>query len=163
MIEQLSIPGLFGPAERKPAQSPEESCIDWLMRVHDCSESVIPYVKRLFENFPRAQAWDRAKVLTSLCGKHKRQGWSLADAEYIDLFSTSIVDYHVLWDRSWAIQMLVPRELVPKVWNCSFGGEPEFYDSEGNLLFKSIYSVNGKVLTDDERSTALADRDGGQQ
>lgn len=157
MSEQLSIPGLF--EQRKQAQSPEDKCIAWLLNHRGCTESAIPYVKRLFELFPHG-AWDRAKVLPTLCGKSREEGWSLDDAEYIGLFSTSIDDYHVLWDRDWAIKMQVPRALVPKVWRCEYGGSPEFYDRDGNLLFTSIYSISGKVLTDDERRTALADRNG---
>ena len=133
-------------------------CLDWLIGTHKCDPAVVPYVRRLFSEFERNEAWDRSHALLHLCGMHGEGGWTLADAEYIGLYDHTITDYHVLWDRGWAIYLLVPRELVPKVWKCGYGGEPKFWDREGNLLFQSIYSANGHVLTRDERRQALAER-----
>ena len=128
-------------------------CIAWLVGVHGCSYEVTPHVERLFMEFNRGEAWSRSHALLNICGM---DGWSLSDAEYIGLYDHTITDYHVLWDRGWAITMLVPRELVPKVWKCSYGGKPKFWDRYGNLLFQSVYSLDGKPLTQDERRAALA-------
>ena len=162
-MEQLTIPESFfaplselaGEGEREKA---ERECLDWLMRTHGCSPEVVPYAKRLFAEFDRAEAWNRSHPLLNLYGVHGADGWSLSDAEYIGLYDHSITDHHVLWDRGWAISMQVPRELVPKVWRCGYGGRPRFFDRDGHVLFESVYSVDGKPLTQDERRQALAER-----
>lgn len=165
-MEQLAFPNLF-PApigelaravsrEVQALEKAEHDCISWLVGTHGCGFEVVPYVHRLFREFGRGEAFDRAKVLVNICGMHHMDGWGLEDAEYIGLYDHTITDYHVLWDRGWAISMLVPRELVPKVWKCGYGGKPKFWGRDGNLLFQSIYSVDGKPLTWDERRVALA-------
>ena len=164
-MEQLKIPEIcfepFGEVAAAIAKEAHErlktehDCICWLMGEHGCGIGVIPYVERLFREFGRVEAWDRANALSHL--EHS-DGWSLEDAEYIGIYDHTISDYHVLWDRSWAISMLVPKELVPKVWKCGYGGKPKFWDREGNLLFQSVYSVDGHVLTRDERREALEGR-----
>lgn len=165
-MEQLAFPNLF-PApigelaravsrEVQALEKAEHDCISWLVGTHGCVFEVAPYVHRLHREFGRSEAFDRAKVLVNICGMHHMDGWGLEDAEYIGLYDHAITDYHVLWDRGWAISMLVPRELVPKVWKCGYGGRPKFWDRDGNLLFQSVYSVNGKPLTWDERRAVLA-------
>lgn len=160
-MEQLAIPdSYFAPVSELAHQASEleeseRHCIDWLLNTHGCSSAVVPYVKRLFSEFSRSEAWDRAHTLLNICGVHGADGWSLADAEYIGLFDHTIPDYHILWDRGWAITMQVPRELVPKVWRCSYGGRPKFYDHDGSLLFESVYSSGRDVLTTEERRKML--------
>ena len=161
-MEQLTIPDLFG-APTQSGKTPEECCIDWLLNTRHCKRSVVPIVHRLFESFGNIRGWERSKVLTSLSGPSRLEGWSLDDAEYIGLFDTSITDYHVLWDRNWAMLMQVPRELVPLVFRCKYGGRPKFYDRDGNLLFTSIFTDNGHMLTHEERKKALADRERGSE
>jgi len=157
-MEQLAIPdSYFAPVSELASQESkleesERHCIDWLLNTHGCSSAVVPYVKRLFAEFSRIRAWDLAHVLVNL---QMADGWSIADAEYIGLFDHTIPDYHILWDRGWAIHMLVPRELVPKVWRCSYGNRPKFYDHDGSLLFESVYSSGRDVLTTEERRKML--------
>lgn len=157
-MEQLEIPfPLFSLARQvkeavNAMEEAEHDCICWLMGVHGLDSGVTPYVRRLFREFGRAEAWDRARVLRHLAGT---EGWCLEDAEYIGIFDHSINDYHVLWDRGWAIRMLCPRELVPKVWRCSYGGSPMFYDRDGAMVFQSVYSANGHPLSMEERRMEL--------
>lgn len=160
-MEQLAIPEeCFVPISQlvgNPDRDEEaiRGCLDWLMSTHGCSSGVVPYVKRLFAEFGRCEAWDRSHALLYLYGMHGEGGWTLADAEFIGLYDHAITDYHVLWDRGWAVYLLVPRELVPKVWKCSYGGRPKFWDKEGSLLFQSVYSEDGHVLTREQRRQAL--------
>ena len=165
-MKQLSIPDhYFVPLsqlrraivnEVHGREKAEHDCVAWLIGVHGCSHEVVPYVERLFREFRRGEAWDRSHALINIFGMHGIDGWSLADAEYIGLYDHTITDHHILWDRGWAISMLVPRELVPKIWKCGYGGRPKFWDRDGNLIFQSVYSVDGKPLTQDERRAALA-------
>ena len=160
-MEQLAFPDLcLAPIEQIAREEREQasqvgarvrSIFDWLVRTHRCDEGVMPYVERLCREFGRSEAVDRAKALVTLC---MADGWGPQDAELVGVFDHGI-DYHVLWDRDWAIKMLVPRELVPRVWKCGYGGEPKFWDREGNLLFQSVYSADGHVLSADERMRAL--------
>lgn len=129
--------------------------VEWLIETHHCDRAIRSHVERLYREFDRARAMDRAKGLIALCTV---DGWSLEDAEYMGVYDHSITDYHVIWDRAWAIRMLVPRELVPKVWKCGYGGRPKFWDRDGKLLFQSIYTANSHVLTTEERRQALAER-----
>ena len=117
--------------------------------------AIILMAARLFSEFSRSEAWDRAHTLLNICGVHGADGWSLADAEYIGLFDHTIPDYHILWDRGWAITMQVPRELVPKVWRCSYGVGPKFYDRDLHVIFESIFSIDGKSLTREQRRKML--------
>ena len=153
MNGQLSIPNLW--ESRPKFNSSSEECHAWMVRHFECTEASRSYVERLFKEFGRVEGYDRSKVIQKLDGKHRVDGWSLDDAEYIGLFDHA-TDYHALWDRAWAIVMCAPRELVPKIQTCSYGGEPEFYDADGNLIFKSIYSRGGRILTTDERRALLA-------
>ena len=160
-MEQLAFPDLHLTSIEQLAQQEHERAkdmdarmkwlIEWLIKTHRCTRDIVPYVERLYREFSMAEAPDRAKALITL--SHDEE-WSLWDAKLMGIYDHS-VDYHVLWNRSWAIQMLVPMELVPKVWKCSYGGQPKFCDREGNLLFQSIYSANGHVLTREERRKAL--------
>lgn len=154
-MEQLAIPKTFfePPSE---SDDPCRMCLDWLTDKMGCSPFIEPYVTRLFEEFGRMEAYDRAKVLKALDGRLRVDGWGLDDAEYIGVFDHGIDDYHVLWDRSWAIRMCVSRELVPKVWKCGYGDAPLFWDRDGCLLFQSVYSVEGHVLSTEERRQELA-------
>ena len=157
-MEQLAIPdSFFAPvselaSRESELEESERHCIDWLLNTHGCSSAVVPYVKRLFAEFSNIRAWDLAHVLVNL---QMADGWGIADVEYIGLFDHTIPDYHILWDRGWAIHMLVPRELVPKVWRCSYGNRHKFYDHEGNLLFESVYSSGRDGLTTEERRKML--------
>lgn len=157
-MEQLAIPdSFFAPvseiaSQESELEESERHCIDWLLNTHGCSSAVVPQVKRLFAEFSRIRAWDLAHVLVNL---QMADGWSIADAEYIGLFDHTIPDYHILWDRGWAIHMLVPRELVPKVWRCSYGGRPKFYDRDLHVIFESIFSIDGKLLTRGQRRKML--------
>lgn len=163
-MEQLSFPDLFPVPldhlartmanEVRMRSRSEHDCISWLVGTHGCGFEVVQYVERLYREFWRGEAFDRAKVLTSICGAHGEDGWTLADAEYIGLYDHTI-DYHVLWDRGWAIHMLAPRELVPRIWKCGYGGSPKFWDRDGTLLFQSVYSVDGHVISGEERREAL--------
>ena len=165
-MQQLAIPDhYFVPLsqlaraidkELRSRDKAEHDCIAWLIGAHGCSYEVVPYVERLFREFNRVEAWNRAHVLDKLTGAHCVDGWSIDDAEYIGLYDHTITDYHVLWDRGWAIAMLVPRELVQRVWRCDYGSKPKFWCRDGILLFQSVYSVDGKPLTQDERRAALA-------
>lgn len=160
-MEQLAIPdSYFAPVSELAHQASEleeseRHCIDWLLNTHGCSSAVVPYVKRLFSEFSRSEAWDRAHLLLNLCGVRGENGWSLADADYVGLYDHTIPDYHILWDRGWAITMQVPRELVPKVWRCSYGGRPKFYDQDLHVIFESIFSTDGKPLTREQRRKML--------
>lgn len=166
-MEQLAIPDTcYVPLsqlrrtidkELRRRSKAEHECIAWLIGAHGCSYEVLPYVERLFREFNRVEAWNRAHVLDKLTGAHCVDGWSIDDAEYIGLYDHTITDYHVLWDRGWAIAMLVPRELVPKVCGCDYGSRPKFWDRNGNLLFQSVYCVDGHILTKEERRQALAE------
>lgn len=167
-MEQLEIPNLFFvPIDQLEREEREHASqigarmrhlIDWLIETHRCDRSVVPHVERLCREFGRCEAEDRAKSLITLC---ECDGWSLDDAELLGIYDHTITDYHVIWDRAWAIRMLVPKELVPKVWKCGYGGKPKFWDRGGTLLYQSIYCVDGHVLTRDERRQAL-DKAGGQ-
>lgn len=164
-MEQLQIPSSFfvpvSELAKQAAQSADASegaerdCIAWLTHTHSCSAAVVPYVKRLFAEFDRSEAYSRAHALLYLHGACGEDGFNLSDAEYIGLYDHDIDDYHVLWDRGWAMYMLVPRALVPKVWRCGYGGSPKFYDRDGNVIFQSVYSVDGRPLTRDERRRKL--------
>ena len=157
-MEQLAIPdSYFAPvseiaSQESELEKAERDCLDWLLNTHGCSSDVVPQVKRMFAEFSRIRAWDLAHVLVNL---QMADGWSIADAEYIGLFDHTIPDYHILWDRGWAIHMLVPRELVPKVWRCSYGNRPKFYDRDLHVIFESICSVDGKPLTREQRRKML--------
>ena len=153
-MEQLTIPDLFFVPPSTPDE-PCQKCLAWLTGTHGCIQDAVPYVTRLYDEFNRMQAFDRAKVFPTLCGRHRVDGWGLEDAEHIGVFDHGITDYHVLWDRDWAIKMLVPKELVPKVWKCGYGGRPRFWDRDGNLLFESVYSVDGHALSREERMQSL--------
>ena len=153
-MQQLEIPLLsFVP---RSSDDPARSCLDWLINTHGCTPYVEPYVARLFNEFGRSEAQDRSVVFPELCGPRQVEGWCLVDAEYIGIYDHCITDYHVIWDRHWAIEMLVPKELVPRVWKCGYGGLPKFWDKEGNLLYQSVYVRDGKILTHEERRAALA-------
>lgn len=154
MSAQLEIPDLlFAPQDYD--DDPAGMCIEWLCDVRGCTDEVRPYVMRLFAEFPRCEAFDRAKAFTHLCGDCAEVGWTLADAKLLGVYD-HYISYHTLWDRCWAIHMLVPRELVPQVWKCGYGNRPKFFDAGGGLLFESVYSRDGHVLTRDERRAALA-------
>ena len=163
-MEQLSFPDLyFTPLEEialtvhdEVRGSGENACIAWLVKTNGCPDAVAPLARRLFAEFERVEAWNRAHALVNLSHAPAEDGWSLRDAERIGLFDHSIADYHVIWDRGWAINMLVPRELVPKVFRCDYGARPRFFDHEGNVLFRSIYTVDGHPLSREERRQALA-------
>ena len=153
-MQQLELPlALFGTAV--PTDALNET-LDWLINTRGCTPYVEPYVVRLFSEFGKVDAIDRCVVFPTLCGQRTVEGWCLEDAEYIGIYDHSITDHSVIWDRHWAIQMLVPRELVPKVWKCGYGGLPKFWDKEGNLLYQSVYMHDGKILTREERRAALA-------
>lgn len=161
-MEQLQIPAeFFVPVEQLAQEAAKHAVrVDsrlshlcrWLIVTHRCDPSIKGYVERLCREFDRIDVENRVKALIALC---TTDGWGLEDAEYVGVFDHAITDYHVLWDRAWAIRMLVPRELVPKVRKCGYGGSPKFWDREGNLLFQSIYSKDGRVLTPEERRQAL--------
>ena len=164
----MSFPDLYlTPVEQLEAEALERASVyserlakltDWLIDVHGCDAAIKDYAERLCREFGRCEAEDRAKGLVTLCGAFESEnGWSLADAEYIGIFDHSISDHHVIWDRSWAIHMQVPKSLVPKVYGCSYGGRPKFYDREGNVLFTSIYTQDGLILTQEQRRAALAE------
>lgn len=163
-MEQLAITDLcFTPISQLAREEREHADMvgarlrnlaDWLIGTHRCTEDVMPHVERLCREFGRAEAEDRAKCLLAVC---TTEGWRAEDAEYVGVYDHGITDYHVLWDRAWAIRMLVPRELVPKVWKCGYGGKPKFWDRDGTLLFQSVYCVDGHVLTSDERLRALTE------
>lgn len=166
MAEQLEIPQLFMPKvtfEKGSCDGSAADCLHWLMNTMRCSPDVEPYVTRLFDEFGRVEAYDRAHILPSLCGLEQHGDWSLADAEYVGLYDHEISDHHVIWDRHWAINMHVPRELVPKVWKCGYGGLPKFFSKGGELLFQSVYIVDGKIVAHDERTRYLAEMAGGKQ
>ena len=165
-LSQIEIPGLFSP------MAPSVACV--IERrdkaEHDtlCSllsigygHNVAPYVRRLFDTFDVTEAINRSALFKVLGGAHGMDGWSIEDAEYVGLYDRSIYDYHVIWDRKWAIYLQVPRMLVPKVWKCSYGSPARFYDRDGALLFTSVYTRDGKILTHDERRQALAEMAGG--
>ena len=151
-MQQLEIPLLF--VTPKSEDDPVDSCLDWF-KTHGCAHCVEPYIARLFNEFGRSEAWSRSAIFSELCGPRQVDGWCLDDAELLGVYDHS-VDYHVIWDRHWALQMLVPREFVPKVWKCGYGGLPKFWDKEGNLLYQSVYMHDGKILTREERKAALA-------
>ena len=130
----------------------------WLIETHRCDQSVMPYVERLCREFGRTEAEDRAKGLIAVC---TTEGWGPEDAECIGVYDHSITDHHIIWDRAWAIRMLAPKELVPKVWKCGYGGSPKFWARDGTLLFQSVYSAGGHVLSREERRKAL-DKAGAQ-
>ena len=166
-MEQLAIPDLFFvPIDQLEREEHEHASkigarmrhmIDWLITTHRCDRSIVPYVERLCREFG-AEAENRVTCLIALCTV---DGWGLEDAESVGVYDHTITDYHIIWDRAWAIRMLVPKELVPKVWKCGYGGKPKFWDRGGTLLYQSIYCVDGHVLTRDERRQAL-DKAGGQ-
>jgi len=135
--------------------------LDWLIDTHHCGRDVIPYAERLCREFGRVEAEDRVKGLLALCDPDG--DWSLADADYMGIYDHAITDHHVIWDRAWAIRMLVPRELVPKVWKCGYGATPKFFDSEGSLLFESIYTKDGRCLSREVRRRLLEEREKGEQ
>lgn len=159
-MQQLTIPGLFD-AAAPDDKSPEQACIDWLCGTHGCASDVAPHVHRLFETFSRSEAFNRSSLLQVLSGRCQKEGWSLSDAEFVGLYDKGITDYHVIWDRRWAIVMLMPKELVPRVQRCSYGGNPKFYDKDGALLYEGAYLDHGIILTDEERRQAMADRERG--
>ena len=152
---QLSIPDLFG---RRPTHSGRsvDGCLEWLMGTLGCTDEVIPYVERLFSEFDAADAFSRSAILPSLCGTHRVDGWGLEDAEQIGVFDHDLPSYHVIWDRHWAISMLVPKGLVPKVFYCDYG-KCRFYGADHALLFTSRYAKDGRILTDEERRQAIAE------
>ena len=162
MRGQLEIPGLFAPPQDVSSKASdreklERHCIDWLISVHKCGQDVVRYVNRLFNEFDRLEAFERAKVLVNINGS-RCDGWNMGDAEYIGAFDHDIDDYHVIWDRGWAISNGAPREIVPKVWSCTYGGTPKFFDRDGNLLFESVYLRDGKLTEEyeDAHRRALA-------
>ena len=166
-MEQLAIPESFFVPVSQIVQEEHEYAskigarlrhlIDWLVGTRHCSRDVVPYVERICREFDRSEACDRVKGLIPLCSND--EDWSLEDAEILGIYDHSI-SYRVVWDRAWAIKMLVPKQLVPQVHRCSYGGRPKFYDKDGKLLFQSVYSVNGQILTPDQRRQALEDMAG---
>ena len=153
MQGQLEIPGIFNvkPRIKRDAQG----CHEWLQDHFGVGREAYPHIQRLFDEFGCVEGFDRAKAITRLDGTHQCDGWSLADVDYIGTFDHSI-NYHTLLDRAWAIAMQVPREMVPQVWRCEYGGEPRFYDKDGNLLFTSVYLRGGHIVTHEERRAILA-------
>lgn len=167
-MEQMAFPDLhLTPVEQLEAEAKERdrafsarlsNLTDWLINVHGCDRHIKEYAERLCREFGRVEAEDRAKGLVALCGYFDGgDGWTLEDADYIGIYDHSIHDHHIIWDRAWAIRMQVPRELVPKVYDCSYGGKPKFYDRDGNVIFTSVYVVNGQILTPEQRRAALAE------
>lgn len=97
---QLSF-DLF-PVEEKPSVLTEEGAVAWLKECYGCTEEVRGYVRGLFAEFSPSSAFERCKVLPTLNGKRKLDGWELSDAiDYYEIYSHEI-GYHTVWDRAWA-------------------------------------------------------------
>ena len=108
---------LFPASERENTrEGMRDFCLDWLCRYHGCNRrDIAPVVKRLYEEFPSWEAFDRAKVLRHVNGKRKVRGWRVEDAEAVlGIFDHSI-DYHVCWDRAQAAWQGVSKGDVARV------------------------------------------------
>lgn len=98
MMEQLSMSdALFPRIERDP----REECVKWLTEKRGCPQEVVPLVNRIFDEFPRWEAFDRAKAFADLF--RNASGEADVMAERLGMFDHGI-GYHQLWDRCWAMR-----------------------------------------------------------
>jgi hypothetical protein len=86
-------------------------CVEWLVDVRGCTDAVVPYVRRLYAEFKRVEAFDRAKSLIALDGDGLCGDWSLADVDVLGVYDHA-ADYHVCWDRAWAAEKGLARDRV---------------------------------------------------
>lgn len=143
---QLTL-DLFG--SRREERDPIESFMEYA-RDMGCVDELVPYVRRAYDTFGRAEAFDRCKALLCLAGTHKADGYDLRDAEMLGVYDRGI-DYHTCWDRKWAIRAGLAREQVARVIWCDYKPtyDPGFYDKDGNLIARGHVkspseAINGK-------------------
>ena len=129
---------LFGEKPSRPmhATSQVDETIAWLCDRRGCDHDIDPVVRRIFETMP--DAFERCKVLTSLSGYLRRDGYGMGDVETFGVFDATL-DYHVVWDRRWAAECGVDKSLVGSVHRCDYGGRVHrFFDAHGNLLASAV-------------------------
>lgn len=118
----------------EPNQRALEGCLEWLHRVHGCSDAVDDVVRAIFEACG-CDGYDRAKVMTVLDGAHRVSGFTLADASLFGVFDPTL-DYHVCWDRAWAARKGVWKPFIALVHSCDYKSidNPGFYDANGERI-----------------------------
>jgi hypothetical protein len=134
---------LFGerPSVPKQATSPVDETIAWLCDSRGCDHDIDPIVRRVFETMP--DAFERCKVLDSLSGYCRQDGYDMGDVETFGVLDVTL-DYQVVWDRRWAAACGVDKALVGSVHRCDYGGgydsdgHHRFYDAHGNLLASAV-------------------------
>ncbi len=89
-----------------------------------------PALERIYAARGDHDAFEAAKCLRSLSGRHRIEGWDVSDAEALGLYDPCI-DYHVCWDRCWAARRGLPKEdaLGVMEWNYA-KDEPSKEDTE---------------------------------
>ena len=125
MTQQLSMyKMLFPPVEIDPC----EYCTEWLLNTRGCSDYAVPIIARLFAEFGRG-GFDRAKALPHLCGDSQVEGLSIYDAERLGFFDSSI-DYHLLWDRLWAMRQGVSYDDAMRMTCWDYSAKAPIYGGE---------------------------------
>ena len=158
---QMVLPLFQVERKRATLEDYRESCITWLCRYYGCNrKKITPVVERLYKEFSQCEAFDRAKVLTALDGKHQISGWSLEDAENVFGIFDGSLDYHTCWDRKWAAHNGYSKEEVAKIIEWDYRKqEPIFIgrnsDSENEI---SNFGRSSVIADEDERTVSVGTR-----
>jgi hypothetical protein len=126
---QLSLDAALYPTHEHTTGYWVDWCVEWLVDVRGCTDAVVPYVRRLYEEFERGEAFDRASALIDLNGDGRRGDWSLADVDVLGVYDHT-VDYHVCWDRAWAAEKGLARDRVRHLVEWDYSKDGPVFDDE---------------------------------
>ena len=106
------------PAETKTAEEFESRQRSkwraWLEDVCKVGAEGMALYDRMVEKFGQREADRRSKAISAICGYRKADGWGISDAAILG-FEDPGVSCEVLWDRSYAAKLGMPRDKVAKL------------------------------------------------
>ena len=127
MSEQLML-DLFNEGKRH-RQTPKRRFLNWAHDIHGCGSEIDSIVGRLFDTMP--DPFERGKALV-MAYKHEKFDRQVLDD--LGLFDASL-DYHVCWDRAWALSHGVPSALISDIQRCDHNSKaPGFFDRLGERI-----------------------------
>ncbi len=113
---------------KKRREGEFEGFLRWAFDVWHCDRRIEPVARKVFDEMD--DPFDRGKALVHVCSLGR---YDEREVEALGLFEED--DYHVCWDRAYAIGTGIPVKDAARV-QCykPHSSKPRFYDAEGNLV-----------------------------
>lgn len=134
-----------------------ENNLEWLVNVHGCDrEKTQTVLERLYAMELKfktyRESFERSKVIPLAFGnEHKDAEWVDGNEleETIGIFDENL-DYHTVWDRSWAARQGMEKEDVARLLEWDYSAGNRFIEKEPDNLFPEIQrKVPNHIFVDD--------------